>query len=218
MARFRAYTSESSSSDDEEERPTRPLPSKPSPPKKPVEEPIEEDESVEEGVSESEASTSESSSSEMDEDELRATARAEPAVRKSNALVQGEDGEIRYAHEVEARTRGPLDGDPTIIPWAQRLGVDAQKMHVMQTSLFRMPEEAAALRALHQDAGPKTSRKRLNLHSPPKASTRKHGRESDIDGLRSDSREVRHVTDTFNSLTYDISVSFLTETLICSSC
>lgn len=198
MARFRAYTSDSSSSDDEpEEQPSVQSP----PPKKPVEEPAEQDESADddEGLSESEPSSSEATSSDIDEDEQRADARTGLAVRKPTALIEDEDGEIRYAHEVEegenavSQTRGHLDGDPTIIPWAQRLGVDAQKMHVMQTSLFRMPEEAAALKALQQDAGPKTSRKRLVLDSPPKIQQRKHGREADVDGLGLGSREVCHV-------------------------
>lgn len=188
MARFRAYTSDSSSSDEEQQRQARPLPSKPSKPTKPTEKQVEQESAGEDdGSSESEASSSESSSLDMNEDDPAVVARAGPVTRKRNALVQDEDGEIRYAHEVEAR----MDADPTIIPWAQRIGVDAQKMHVMQTSLFRMPEEAAALKALHQDEGPKTSRKRLNLVSPPKRLTKKHGREPDADAFRSDSREVR---------------------------
>jgi nuclear pore complex protein Nup98-Nup96 len=127
----------------------------------------------------------------MNEEELIAKTRAGTITRKRNALVQDEDGEIRYAHEVnEAQTRGSMNIDPTIIPWAQRIGIDAQKMHVMQTSLFRMPEEAAALKALHQDTGTKPSRKRLDIPSPPKVLSRKHGRESDGDAIRSDSREV----------------------------
>ncbi|KAF9446476.1 hypothetical protein P691DRAFT_733167 [Macrolepiota fuliginosa MF-IS2] len=196
MARFRAYTSESSSDDDEDNRPTRPLPARNAAPKEPEQERVEQDESDAEEVSESEASSSGASSSEIEEEEPTTRGRTGATARKRNALVQDDDGEIRYAHEVEevdgalAQARGPLDGDPTIIPWAQQLGVDAQKMHVMQTSFFRMPEEAAALKALHE-TGPKTSRKRLDLPSPPKGFTRKHGRESDADGVRLDSRERR---------------------------
>jgi nuclear pore complex protein Nup98-Nup96 len=191
MARFRAFASESSSSDEDDQRPTRPLPHRPSPPKKPVKTPAEDDESAEEeALTESEDPSSESSSLDMREDELAVTVRGGSATRKTNALVHGEDGEIRYAHEVDGQTRvAPLAHDPTIIPWAQQLGVDAQKMHVMQTSLFRMPEEAAALKAIYKP-DPQTSRKRLNIYSPPKPRLRKHGRESDVEGLRSDSREV----------------------------
>ncbi|EKM77441.1 hypothetical protein AGABI1DRAFT_77500 [Agaricus bisporus var. burnettii JB137-S8] len=192
MARFRAFASESSSSDEEDVRPTRPSPHRSSSPKKPVEEPAEDNESAEEeGLTESEDSSSESSSSDLREDQLVVAVRGGAATHKNNALVQGEDGEIRYAHEVNAQTRvAPLSRDPTIIPWAQQLGVDAQKMHVMQTSLFRMPEEAAALKAIYKP-DPKTSRKRLNIYSPPEPLPRKHGRESDVDGLRSESRERR---------------------------
>ncbi|KDQ58796.1 hypothetical protein JAAARDRAFT_34652 [Jaapia argillacea MUCL 33604] len=67
--------------------------------------------------------------------------------------------------------RTTRQGDPTIIPWAQKIGVDAQKMHVMQTSMFRMPEEAAALKALSvQPAIPKVVFPTL---------PRKHNRESE---------------------------------------
>ncbi|KAI0676531.1 nuclear protein 96-domain-containing protein [Trametes maxima] len=77
--------------------------------------------------------------------------------------------------------RGPA-GDPTIIPWARQIGVDPQKMHVMQTSLFRMPEEEKALRALNQPQ----PRKRLLLTSNL---SRKHSRDSEGEGLRADSRQ-----------------------------
>ncbi|KAI0918514.1 hypothetical protein AcV5_002488 [Taiwanofungus camphoratus] len=72
--------------------------------------------------------------------------------------------------------------NPTIIPWARELGVDAQKMHVMQTSFFRMPEEEAALKALSQ---PTARRKPL----PPSLLNRKHSRDSEGEGLRAESRQ-----------------------------
>ncbi|KAI8976665.1 nuclear protein 96-domain-containing protein [Trametes punicea] len=77
--------------------------------------------------------------------------------------------------------RGPA-GDPTIIPWAREIGVDPQKMHVMQTSLFRMPEEEKALKALNEPQ----ARRRLLL---PSNLSRKHSRDSDGEGLRADSRQ-----------------------------
>lgn len=79
--------------------------------------------------------------------------------------------------------------DPTIIPWAKHVGVDAQTMHVMQTSLFRMPEEAAALKALQQVPKPMTT-VRLDISARNQTVNRKHSRDSDGDGLRIDSREV----------------------------
>ncbi|KAF9066758.1 nuclear protein 96-domain-containing protein [Rhodocollybia butyracea] len=51
--------------------------------------------------------------------------------------------------------------------------VDSQRMHVMQTSLFRMPEEAAALKAMNHIAD-------ISLQRPSPV-LRKHGRESDGD-------------------------------------
>ncbi|KAG6804864.1 hypothetical protein H0H93_006487, partial [Arthromyces matolae] len=56
-------------------------------------------------------------------------------------------------------------------------------MHVMQTSLFRVPEEAAALKALNEPQPPRPS---LRV---PLQMNRKHSRESDADVLRIDSRE-----------------------------
>ena len=149
------------------------------------------------------SSSSSSSSSEMQEEELRSSPSARREILRKqdrNALVEDENGEIRFAHEVHvrvspasssnssppanARPNNPRD-DPTIIPWAKHVGVDAQTMHVMQTSLFRMPEEAAALKALQQAPKPMTT-VRLDVSSR----NRKHSRDSDGDGLRIDSREV----------------------------
>jgi nuclear pore complex protein Nup98-Nup96 len=184
MARFSAFTSDDSDTDDEVLPNTEPdVPARPSP--------VEEEENEENGASESD---SESSSSDMREEELLASPPRKHPSR--NALVQDEDGDILYAHEVgpsderrspsgilssrtsPARTRP----DNTIIPWAQHIGVDAQKMHVMQTSLFRMPEEAAALKASEQPTRP-----RMLF---PGSLHRKHSRDSDGDGLRLEPREV----------------------------
>lgn len=74
--------------------------------------------------------------------------------------------------------------DPTLVPWARDIGVDRQRMHVMQTSLFRVPEEEEALKSISQP-NLRPSAKRLNL---PTGATRKHGRDSDGEGVRADSR------------------------------
>lgn len=185
MARFRAYPSDSDSSDDDDDGPpTSPLQTKAA---TPIGEPSEH-ESAEDGIlSEHRASGSESSSSEMDEDDLSTTARTSSVSRKRNALVEDEDGEIRYVHEVDG-VPAHMDVDALTIPRAQQLGIDVQKMNVMQTSLFRMPEEASALKVLQQG---KTSWKRLDLAPPPRAQPRKHGRESDVDVSRLEFQEVR---------------------------
>ncbi|KAG6908251.1 hypothetical protein DXG01_005585 [Tephrocybe rancida] len=182
MARFRADFSDSSD-DDSSSEPE-----------------VQREAEASEDESESEDEVLRSLSPEMREDELmppRARRRKQP---DRNALVEGEDGEIRYAHEIdgdrvpnlrvsEASSSSPpphprARGDPTLTSWAQHVGVDAQKMHVMQTSLFRLPEEAAALKALNQ---PQSSR--AGLRVPLQPLNRKHSRDSDGDGLRTDSRE-----------------------------
>jgi len=71
-------------------------------------------------------------------------------------------------------------GDPSIIPWAQRIGIDPQKMHVMHASLFPGPESTEALKQ------PNTDRSRLT----PNGLHRKHSRDSEGEGLRAATREV----------------------------
>ena len=187
MARFRAYASDSSddgSASEPEKRPQH----------------ASEEDGSESG---SDQETSSSSSSEMHEDELVSSRIRHRQKPKRNALVEDEDGEIQYADEMNNDRRPAVrvssassssssstppppraaHRDPTVIPWAQHIGVDPQKMHVMQTSLFRMPEEAAALKTMNQPT-------RSNLRIPLQPLNRKHSRDSDGDGLRVDSREV----------------------------
>ena len=70
--------------------------------------------------------------------------------------------------------------DPSILPWAREVGVLPQRMHVMQSTLFRQPEEAAALRDVKLGPG----------HRRVPELSRKHSRDSEGDGLRADSRPV----------------------------
>src|ERR1700683_3693957 len=139
MARFSANITDSSEDEDDlylnqsQEPPKKPEQSRP-----PLPPPVEDEEDSDE-----EPSSSSSSASEMQEDELITSPRRKRPVQSRNALIEDDDGEIRYAHEVTKRApskKAPprQRGDPTSIPWAQQLRVDAQKMHVMQTSLFRM--------------------------------------------------------------------------------
>ena len=186
MARFSANLTDSSEDEDElnldpsQEPPKNSATSRP-----PL--PVDDDEDSDE-----EASSS-SSSSDMQEDELITSPRRRKLGQTRDALIEDDDGEIRYAHEISkqqpvSKKHPPRQrGDPTIIPWAQQLGVDAQKMHVMQTSLFRMPEEAAAMKASKGRLA--TTVKQLQL--PSQSMNRKHSRDSDGDGMRMDQREVR---------------------------
>ncbi|KAJ6581258.1 nuclear protein 96-domain-containing protein [Mycena capillaripes] len=154
MARFRAYTSDSSSDDE--------------PPSDEEKIPEEAPELPEE---DSDDESSSSASSDLREEEL--VTRPRPR----NGLVEDENGDIQYVHDV-SRPRA----DPTPIPWAQHLGVDVQKMHVMQTSLFRVPEEAAAMKAAEKSAHP-------HLQVPQPLLNRKHSRDSDGEGMRFESKE-----------------------------
>ena len=70
--------------------------------------------------------------------------------------------------------------DPSLIPRAQQLGVEPQRMHVMQASLFR-PED---------DAGGVSTRRRLQAMASSLSLSRKHSRDSDGEGLRQDSQQV----------------------------
>ena len=201
MVRFAAYNTDASSNTSEEEddyTSSKELPSATT-----IVEPEPDDESdADDGPS-----SSSSSSSAMQEDELRSSPPVRRKISKKqdqNALVEDANGEIRFAHEVHVRTSPPSSSnssplvktrlnnsrdDPTIIPWAKHVGVDAQTMHVMQTSLFRMPEEAAALKALQQAPKPNPA-VRLDVSTRNQIVNRKHSRDSDGDGLRVDSREV----------------------------
>lgn len=151
---------------------------------------------------------SDDSNDDMLETELLIAPGKQQKQPSRKALVQGEDGEYYHAHEV-GREETPTEvsssedesedevspppnprtrPDSSIIPWAQRVGVEPQRMHVMQTSLFRTPEEDAAL----QPSNP--SRRTLTL---PTAFglNRKHSRDSDGEGLRLDHQQVRFLSE-----------------------
>ncbi|KAF8583009.1 hypothetical protein K439DRAFT_1412588 [Ramaria rubella] len=104
----------------------------------------------------------------------------------ANALVEDEDGEYRYVHESRPRERAvSSDEDDEMVPgeqpapWPSRIGVEPHKIHVMQASFFRVPEEEAAMKAAAQTAGKSKSQqhadKLLRL-------ARKHSRGSETGG------------------------------------
>lgn len=196
MTRFAAYTSDSSTDEEEISLETQ---------KKRSQTPFDDVDEDSSGSDESEiSSSSESGLSETFEDELinsppRQSGRTKPKGR--NALLEDENGDIQHVHETDkqaspgstssrsspgAKSNRAYHGDPTVIPWAQLVGVDAQKLHVMQASLFRTQDHAAALNALNQ--APKDNSPSKGLESG--VTGRKHRRDSDGDALRYDSREV----------------------------
>jgi nuclear pore complex protein Nup98-Nup96 len=205
MTRFAAYSSGSST--EEEEEISREHVSQKRRSQAPADD-VDDDDDYSSGSDEGETtSSSDSEPSEMLEGELinsppRRPGRTKP--KNPNALVEDENGEIQYAHEMDkraspgstssrsspgAKSNPGYHGDPTVIPWAQLVGVDAQKMHVMQASLFRTQDEAAALGVLNQ--APKGKGPATRLEVDMKATTgRKHRRDSGGDALRYDSREV----------------------------
>lgn len=200
MTRFAAYSSESSS-DEEEDIPQKQVVLNKARSQIPHAEQDDEDGSESEGSESS--SSSDSEPPEIHEDDLRTSpprSHGRSKAKDRNALVEDERGEIRFVHEIDKRTspasvssrsspgsraHSVRQGDPTIIPWAQQIGVDSQRMHVMQASLFRSQEEAAALRALNQPSKKKGPAVRLEADK-----SRKHRRDSDGDAMRYDSREV----------------------------
>ncbi|KAJ3921186.1 nuclear protein 96-domain-containing protein [Lentinula edodes] len=153
MARFRAFSdgessSASSSDSDSEEQLVKPAP----------------EEEEEDGAEEEEDDDDDEEEEDEDEDD------------------EGEDDEEEEEEEEETYSELSsemredelqLTKDRNLAPRAQIAGVDSQRMHVMQTSLFRMPEEAAALKAMNQIAD--SSFRKLT------PTLRKHGRESDGD-------------------------------------
>lgn len=177
MGRFTAYTSDISDDDEDDAIPV-------SDDERPASQPQQQVEDRDESDSDSSSS---SSSDDMHEDELMRSPRRNSNPTR-NALIQDQDGEIRYSHEVDGSRDGPFSSSPPLtreepIPWAQQVGVDPQRMHVMQASLFRVPEEAEAMRAANK---PKRSAWVL-----PQSLNRKHSRGSDGGGLHAEPREVR---------------------------
>jgi nuclear pore complex protein Nup98-Nup96 len=204
MTRFAAYSSESSS-DEEEAKPRTPIVSHKGRSHILSGDADEEDAEGSDSEGSESSSSSGSEPSDMQEDELMVSPprpHRMPRAKDRNALVEDANGEMRYAHEIDkrvspgsvssrsspgSRAPGPR-GDPTIIPWAHQIGVDSQRMHVMQASLFRSPEEAAALKAMSQSVKPKAPA--IRLETDARTASRKHRRDSDGDAVRYDSREV----------------------------
>jgi len=121
-----------------------------------------------------------SDSSRLSADNQRASARAMTEDPEGDEEESGESSRSSLEVVLPEHRRG----DPSIIPWAQRLGIDPQKMHVMHSSLFPAPESAEALKQLNAE---KHDRARLT----PNGVHRKHSRDSEGEGLRAATQEVR---------------------------
>ncbi|KIL64129.1 hypothetical protein M378DRAFT_198555, partial [Amanita muscaria Koide BX008] len=193
MARFRAYTSDSSDDDDQSiqdlhdtssDSKQRAQGSK----KAPANSEREEDSDSHHGLTSGEESSGSTSS--VSSQRRKKSRHTQPKRITARSQVSEEEGDdVLYGDEVAIRapTTSPPPGhpaDPTILPWAQQVGVDSQRMHVMQTSLFRMPEEAATLKVVHQPPPARST-----IRKPISSLNRKHSRDSEGDGLRGEPRE-----------------------------
>ena len=193
MARFSALTS------DDEQTPYTPQDAKKKQPGSPTKSVVTDQDSPSSGSEEDEVIEMDEDEESSEEDESEATSDMDeddfvvekPTVTRNHALVEDSDGEIQYRSRAQSRSvsssSSESDSDGArrrghaVASWVGRTGVDAQKMHVMQTSLFRMPEEAAALQSMN-----KPTRPRFKL-SP--TVSRKHSRDS-VGDTRFDSQEV----------------------------
>jgi nuclear pore complex protein Nup98-Nup96 len=124
-----------------------------------------------------------SDSSRLSPDIQRTTGRADGDMYASEEQGEGDDSSDSSRSSLEVPLPQHRRGDPSVIPWAQRIGIDPQKMHVMHASLFPRPESAEALKQSNED---KPDRVRLT----PNGLHRKHSRDSEGDGLRAAAQEV----------------------------
>lgn len=141
----------------------------------------------------------------METDEL-ATPQHRQQKPSANALVEDADGEYHYAHESRPRERvsssdeedEEMEQDDPPAPWPSRVGVEPHKIHVMQASFFRVPEQEAAMKAAAQRATTGKSKSRLQADRLLNASARlarKHSRGSDTGegGMLMDKTEVSNL-------------------------
>lgn len=101
--------------------------------------------------------------------------------RRSKSLTDASTSEGESEADSEGGESPPPNQpqvDHSIIPRAQQLGVEPQRMHVMQASLFR------------NEGGAEGAPTRRKAPVPLLSLSRKHSRDSDGDGLRQDSQQV----------------------------
>jgi nuclear pore complex protein Nup98-Nup96 len=200
MARFTALPSDTS--EDEKyvapppKKPPQPRPRHPFPP--PRVQSVNEDADM---ASDSGSSRADGEDDGEDEDDLPSdSSRLSPDIQRAAARARaggdlygteeqgdGEESSESSRSSVEVLLPEHRRGDPSIIPWAQRIGIDPQKMHVMHASFFPGPESAEE--ALKHPNAEKPNRTRLT----PNGLHRKHSRDSEGDGLRAATQEVRPV-------------------------
>lgn len=99
--------------------------------------------------------------------------------------------------------------DPSIIPWAQQLGIESQRIHVMQAALFNRQQDETS--PLPRQKSPWAT---LNIPSSQPTLNRKHSRDSEAaDGL------LKQVQVSFNIASSELILNLpclYLETLFCS--
>jgi nuclear pore complex protein Nup98-Nup96 len=184
MARFRAFLTDSES---EAEETTQNATTATHPSEKPADITMVEDDSAEAG--------SESESSPPPPEHRKRTGKAlvQPKdgrgyrafkARRSQSptnVLTSEEESVSDSEDDESPPPNQSQADPSLIPRAQQLGVEPQRMHVMQASLFGPGDGVEGVPTRH---------KALALSSSLSLS-RKHSRDSDGEGLRQDSQQVR---------------------------
>lgn len=118
-----------------------------------------------------------------------------PSASSSRGSSRSSRTSTRPPSRAYRATPGAHLTDPSLIPWAQQLGIDTQRMHVMQAALFSGPEEERQEREANlRDAyGRRRSEwKTLNLPGSEPVLNRKHSRESEgAEGLLAKQTQVR---------------------------
>jgi len=185
MARFRAFLTDSES---ETEESTQDVATATQPLAKPADVSMSEDDPDEMG------SGSESESSQPSPKHPKRTGKALVRLKdeknyRSSRPRRSESPEDVSSSEEESEPDSEDDEspppnqpqvDPSLIPRAQQLGVESQRMHLMQATLFRAEDGVE---------GAPTPHRALALPSSLSLS-RKHSRDSDGEGLRQDSQQV----------------------------
>ena len=183
MARFRAFLTDSES---EAEENTENAATGTQPPAKPADASMAEDDSGESDPG------SVSGSSEPSPRHRKRTGKAlvrqggggnyrgSKSRRSESSTDASEEGSETGSEDDESPPPNQPQVDPSIIPRAQQLGVEPQRMHVMQAALFRPEDDLEGVPARHRALAKSSS---LSL-------SRKHSRDSDGEGLRQDSQHV----------------------------
>lgn len=161
MARFRAFLTDSESEADETAQNAT---TATQPPVKPVDAGVAKD----------------NKDPESESDSGKPSHRHRKRTEKASDASTSEEEPEGDSEDDESPPPSQPQMDRSIIPRAQQLGVEPQRMHVMQASLFRAEGGVEGAPTLHKAL----------VQASALSLSRKHSRDSDGDGLRQDSQQV----------------------------